>query len=287
MKIAVVFITVLALLFTSCATGQKAVEESSGSRSEAAGSAETLAGQIPVEVKEAILFADGSLDEYTTMEYDSSLTNIHKQNRFSASGTLLEQVEFAYADEKDWLSTKITRDVENRLKNRIVYQYNEQGQLWKETLTNKAGKAVSSFEYGYDGKGNRISRIVNSGAGVKLAETIYTVNDAGLVTASETRDGSGKKINSAENQYNTSGNLISQKVYNANGEVTTTINATWQDGLEIESEQTDANGVVQLRITNEYGPGPVLIRKKVEYLQGQSSQILQYEYTFKPGRHSS
>ncbi|MDR2258542.1 MAG: hypothetical protein LBE14_05275 [Treponema sp.] len=285
MKITVIFITILALMFTSCATGQKAAGESSSAPPEAAGGAPD--GQIPVETKSSVLFADGSLDEYLTSDYDSSLTTLLSQNRYSASGALMEQMEYAYQEDQGWLTTKITRDVENRLKTRVVYEYDSQGRMIRETLVNKSGKAVSSYAYGYDEKGNRVSRTVNSGTGVKLAETTYTFNNAGLVAASETKDGSGNKINSAENQYDASGNLITQKVYNARGEITTMINTTWQDGVEVETEQTDSNGTVQIRIVNEYGPGRELIRRKVENIQGQSTQILQYEYTFKSRRHSS
>jgi hypothetical protein len=286
MKITAILISALVLLFYSCTTDQKSVGGSSGSRPGSA-AARRSAGQIPVETKEAVLFADGSLDEYTTMEYDPSFTNMVNQSRYSASGALLEQVEFAYQEGQGWLTTKLTRDVENRLKTRIVYQYNDRGLLWKETLTNKAGKAVSSFEYGYDDKGNRISRIVNNAAGVKLAETSYTLNSAGQVVSSETKDGSGRKINSTENQYDSQGNLVSQKVYNASGELASVISAVWSDGREVENRQEGPDGSVQLRVISEYGSSGELIRKKVENIQGESTQIMEYEYTFKPGRQSS
>jgi gas vesicle protein len=287
MKIAVIFVTILALFFASCSTARKAVEETPGARPETAGSVRAPSGQIPVETKSSVMFADGSLDEYLISDYDPSFTTLLNQSRYSASGTLLEQVEFVYQEGGGWLTAKITRDVENRLKNRVVYEYDSQGRVTRETLVNKSGKAVSSYAYGYDGKGNRISRIVNNGAGAKLAETVYTFNNAGLVAALETRDASGRKINSAENQYDSDGNLIRQTVYNANGEITTVISAVWQDGMEVESEQTASNGEIQLRVTNEYGPDHELLRKKVENMQDQSTQILQYEYTFRPGRQSS
>jgi hypothetical protein len=260
-----------ALVFSSCATGQRGT-----------GVGKALAGQTLVETKEAVLFADGSLDEYTTMEYDPSYTNIVAQSKYSASGALLEKVEFAYQDENGWLSTKLTRDVEDRLKARIVYQYNEQGQLWKEFLANKAGKTVSSYEYGYDSQGNRISRIIYNGAGAKLAETLYTFNADGRVIASETKDGSGKKINATENEFDSRGNLTVQKIYNGSGELVTTINAAWQNGLEVKNEQKGQDGTVQIRITNEYGPHGRLVRKTVEDFQGDSTRIMEYEYTSAP-----
>lgn len=281
MKIAAIIITVLAFVFSSCATGQKGAGSSSGPGTPG-GRAPT--GQTPVEIRASVLFADGSLDEYTTSDYDPTLTNMIYQNRYSASGTLLEKVEFAYQDEEGRLTTKLTRDVEDRLKTRIVYKYNDQGLLGEEILTGKDGKVVSSYKYGYDARGNRNSRIVNNAAGVMLAQTDYALNDAGLVVSSETRDGSGRKINVTENQYDANGNLVNQKVYNARGELTASINVVWREGREVENQQVGPDGQVQLRVTNEYGPDGELLRKKVENLQGESTQIMEYEYTFKPGR---
>lgn len=272
-------LVVLVLFLSSCTSGPKGTGGDSGSRPGTAGKAQT--GQIPVPTKEAILFADGSLDEYTTMDYDSTFSNVLNANRFSASGALLEQVEFAYQDESDRLTTKITRDVESRLKNRIVYQYKDQGSKpWKETLTNKAGKAVSSYEYTYDDKGNLLSRVIFNAAGVKLAETVYTLNNAGLPVSSETRDGAGKKINSTENQYDSSGHLIGWKVFNANGELSSSFSSVWRDGHEVENQQTGADGTVQMRTVNEYGSNGELLRKKIENFQGESTQLMEYEYMF-------
>jgi hypothetical protein len=281
MKITAIIIPVLALVFSSCATDQKSAGASSGSGPGTPGG-RTPMGQTPVETRASVLFADGSLDEYTTTDYDPTLSNMISQNRYSASGTLLEKVEFSYQDEKGWLTTKLTRDVEDRLKTRIVYQYNDQGLLWKEFLTNKAGKVVSSYEYGYDARGHRNSRIVNNATGTMLAKTVYTLNNAGQVISSATTDGSGRTINSTENQYDTSGNLLNQKVYNARGELTANVSAVWQGGHEVANQQTGPDGQIQLRVTNEYGPDGELLRRKVENLQGESTQIMEYEYTFKP-----
>jgi hypothetical protein len=290
MRKGIIFIGVMFLVFAACATSRTGETTTGGAAASQPGGAHTSAAQglqIPVETKSMVLFADGSLDEYVTTDYDSSLTNIMNQSRYSASGALLEQMEYTYQDGKGWLSTKITRDVEHRLKNRIVYQYDNQGYLSRETLVNKEGKAVSSYEYSYDKDGNRISRTVNSGAGIKMAETIYTYNGNGTVASSETRDAAGRRILSTVNQYDAQGNLINQKIMNRDGQVTTIVNAVWQDGYEIRNEQMDPDGTVQLRVTNEYGAEGELLKRTVENLQGESTQIMQYEYIFKPGRRQS
>jgi hypothetical protein len=273
---------VLVLIFSSCTSGPK---EAGGSFAAQPGAVvRTQAGQILVETKEAVLFADGSLDEYTTMDYDPTFTNMVNQSRYSASGALLEKVEFAYQDDRGWLTTKLTRDMYDHLKNRIVYEYNEQGQLRKETLTNKDGKTVSSHEYKYDDRGNCISWSIFNAGGTKLAETLYTFNNAGLIVSSETRDGAGKKINTTENQYDSGGHLTSQKVYNANGQLTTSISSVWLEGQEVENQQVGADGAVQIRVTSNYGSNGELLRRRVENVQSESTQIREYEYVLKPGQ---
>jgi hypothetical protein len=280
MKKIIVLLSILMALFVSCGSGPKSASTPGGGNKSAAA---PQPGQIPVEVKEMVLFADGSLDEYTTFDYDPSYENITNEARFSASDAMLEQIEFAYAEDKGYLTTKITRDVENRLKNRVVYQYNSRGQLQLEALTNKNGKAVSSYEYTYDEKGNRTSRVMNSGLNQRMAETRYTYNDRGAVVSSETRDASGAKvISSTKNTYDTDGNMIKQEVFNGAGQVTSVVDAVWQNGLELKTEQSGPDGVVQLRITNDYGPNGELTKKVIENFQGESKQITQYEYTFKP-----
>lgn len=239
------------------------------------------------ETKQSVLFADGSLDEYTVSQWDSSFSNVEKQVRHSASGAMLEQVEFTYNEDRGNITTKITRDVESRLKNRVVYQYNPQGYLFRESLVDSKGKVVSTYEYAYDARGNRVSRVIKNRAGDKLAETTYTVDAQGRMTASQTRDFMESAISSTQYKYDAQGNLIQQVVLNNEGKATATINAVWREGREIRNEMIAADGKVQMRVTNEYGDYGELVRKVIENFQGASKQIMQYEYTFRSVRRQS
>ncbi|MDR2718241.1 MAG: hypothetical protein LBB89_09285 [Treponema sp.] len=238
------------------------------------------------EVKQSVLFADGSLDEYTASTWDSSYSHVDNQARYSASGAMLEQVEFAYNDDKGYVTTKITRDVESRLKNRTVYQYNPQGFLFRESLVDNKGKVVTTYEYSYDNKGNRTNRIIRNRAGDKLAETVYTFNNQGKMTSSQTKDGESA-ISSTQYTYDVQGNLVKQVVLNNDGKPTSVINAVWQEGREVKNEMLSADGLVQMRVTNEYGDNGELVKKTIENFQGDSKQIMQYEYTFRPVRRQS
>lgn len=275
-----IILCVVALFFASCASTQT----DTGASSPAAASST----QIPVKIKETVLFADGSLDEYTTSQYDNAFENVQKETRYSASGAVLEWVEFEYGEDHGLLTTKftLTSDVgsERRLQNRVVFQYNNDDYLWRETLVNRSGKAVFSYEYGYDNNGKMVKRIINESGNVKIAETVYTLDDKGRQMASETHDGSGRKINSTESRYDSNGHLINQTVFDENGMPHTVINAVWENGLEISSEQTGADGSVQLRITNEYGNSGELVKRVIENIQGNFVQIVQYEYAYKPAR---
>jgi len=238
--------------------------------------------QVAYEIKHSVFFADGSLDEYTTSKWNSAYTRVDNEIRYSASGAMLEQVEFAYNEDKGYRTTKITRDVESRLKNRIVYQYNAQGLLFRESLVDKDGKVVSTYEYAYDSRGNQISRIMKNRTGVKLAETVYTYDSSGKMLTSETKDAGDKKISATKYTYDNQGNLINQQVTNAEGRITSVINSVFQSGREIKNEITSPDGSVQMRVTNEYGRNNELTKKTIENFQGDSKQFIQYEYTFRP-----
>jgi len=237
------------------------------------------------EIKQSVFFADGSLDEYTTSQWDSSFVHIDKQVKHSASGTLLEQVDFTYNDDKGgYVTTKITRDVESRLKNRVVFQYNPQNLLIRESIVDNKGKVVSTYEYSYDGRGNCISRVIKNRAGDKLAETTYTYNNQNKRVTSQTSDFMASAISSTQYSYDSQGNMVRQVVMGGDGKPTTTINAIWQDGREISNEMLAADGSRQMRITNEYGEFGELVKKTIENYQGNSKQVMQYEYTFRPAR---
>jgi len=245
------------------------------------------AREVAYEVKHSVFFADGSLDEYTESKWDSAFTRVDNEVRYSASGATLEKVEFAYNEDKGLKTTKITRDVEDRLKNRIVYQYNPQGLLFRESLVDNKGKVVSTYEYGYDSKGNQISRIMKNRTGNKLAETTYTYDANGKMIASETKDAADKKISATKYTYDRDGNLVNQQVTNAEGRVTSITNSVFQAGREMKNEIATPDGSVQMRVTNEYGNKDELTKKTIENFQGDSKQFIQYEYVFRPARRQS
>jgi hypothetical protein len=239
-------------------------------------------GQIPVEIKVNILFIDGALDEYTESEHDETLSNLMRQRRFSASGTPLERIEYLYNEQKNLLIKKVTRDADNQIKNQVEYQYNDQDLKVSETLLNRDNKPVSSYLYAYDAGKNLVSRVFNNRAGNKMAETVYQCDRMGNVTSSETFTAAGHKINSIYNQYDKNGHLTDQKILNANGHISASVTVTWQGGHEIKNEQFGPTGALQMRITYEYGSNNELLKKTIEDLRGGTTQMLAYEYIYKP-----
>jgi hypothetical protein len=278
-----VVLVAFTVIFASCGGGP-AVEAPADAHAipQSRGRAQPAAQGDPIEKRSVVKFADGSVDEYTTSVYDEKKpAQLNLQERFSASGQLVEQIEYTYNEDNGLLTTKITKSDENKIKNRVVYQYDGKN-LVLESFVNSKGKLVSSFGYAYDKDGNMLARIINNASSVKLTETKYHWEN-GVVVSSETLDPNGRKISSAKNEYDAAKNLVRQTVYNASGAVSRRINAEWQNGRETKNEQTAPNGTVQIRVTNEYGAAGELIRRTIENIEGQSTQILEYEYTFQQG----
>jgi len=233
---------------------------------------------------QSVFFEDGSLDEFTTYQWDAGFNHIDTEIRHSASGAMLEQIEFSYHEERGFLQTRITRDVEHRLRNRVVYQYTPEGQLWRESLVDNKGRVVSSFEFTYDDRGNRVSRVMRNRAGDRLAETLFTYDAQGRLLVSETRDGGGNTISSTRFSYDAQGNLVAQQTFNNVGTPTTSVRATWQDGLEVRNEMISAEGRLLMRITNEFGQERELVERIMDNIQGESLQIMRFDYVFRPRR---
>jgi hypothetical protein len=270
----ITLITAVALVFASCG--------SSPAPSSPTEPGKPAPGQIPVQKQATVKFADGTVDEFTVFEYDPSDITLLGENRFSASGGLMDQIEYTYDEEKNMMTTKMTKDDENRLKSRIVYEYTEAiDKPIRETVVNKAGKSVSVNEYAYNSAGFPVSRAILNGNNVKLAETFYTYN-GDLVVSSKTQAGDGRPISSSTNEYDRDGNLVNQVLYNATGNVTRRISTVWQNGHDIEITQTAADGKPQLKITNEYGAAGELLKKTVVNYQGESTQVIEFEYEFRP-----
>jgi hypothetical protein len=267
-------IAAVALVFASCG--------SSPAPSSPTETVKPVPGQIPVQKQATVKFADGTVDEFTVFEYDPSDITLLGENRFSASRNLMDQIEYTYDEEKNVLTNKMTKDDENRIKSRVVYVHEEASdKLVRETVVNKAGKAVSTNVYTYNPEGFVVSRAILNGNNVKLAETFYTYN-GNLVVSSKTQAGDGRPISSSTNEYDRNGNLINQVLYNAAGNVTRRIATVWQNGLDIEITQTTADGKPQLKITNEYGAAGELLKKTVVNYQGESTQVIEFEYEFRP-----
>ena len=85
MRKAILLIGALILAMSTCSqTGGRRANTKDPAPAPAAGR-----NRVPFETKESVLFADGSLDEYTTSDWDSSFNHVNNQGRYSASGAML------------------------------------------------------------------------------------------------------------------------------------------------------------------------------------------------------
>jgi len=264
MRKVILFITALFLSIGTCS-------QTSGRR----------ANEVPYEKKRVVLFANGNVDEYTESEWNPSYTYVENEKRYSASGGMIEHIKYSYNDDKGRIATKLTMDAENRLKNRVNYFYNQQGKLSEEKLLDNKNKSVSSYEYEYNNAGYCVKRIIKDRTGAKQAETIYEVDTAGRRLTSQTRDFSENAISSTKFTYNSQGNLTREEVKNGDGILTSVVIYEWQNGHEVKNELKTADEKVQMRITSEYGDRGQLTQKTIDNIQGESKQVIRYEYIFR------
>jgi hypothetical protein len=238
---------------------------------------------VPMEVESRTRFADGTLDEVTNSEYDPSGLLLIGQTRLSASGTLLEDVQYAY--QGSLLVTKTSRDAEGKLLSVRTFTYDGVGRLSGESLKDGAGKPVSASLYAYDAAGKRVAWIIKDAKGVQVAETLYTVKD-GRVMGAELRDGTGKKNGHSVYAYDAAGNIVSQKYYNALGSLQRIEASVWENGKPVREERQTAGGQVQYRTDYVYGPEGELQRKTTVDVPGNATKIVEYAYTFRDERRT-
>ena len=94
-------------------------------------------------------------------------------------------------------------------------------------------------------------------------------------------------ISSTTFSYDGQGTIpVTQQVTNAAGSVTSNVRTVLQGGREMRNETTGADGTMHMRITNEYGQEGELLRRTIENFQGQSTQVMEFQYIFRPRRQS-
>lgn len=240
-----------------------------------------VAVRIPLETKSSVLFADGTLDGYTLSERDADGTLV-AQTRYTASGSPLERVEYAYRAGK--LVSKTAKDGEGKLVSRRGYVLGPDGAVLSEALDDASGKRLSSFEYSYDSSGRRSSWIVKDAKGTLIAETVYSYKDGKLRNA-ELKDGAGRKTGSSAYEYD-GDHLVKQSFYDAAGTLLRVETSSWNNKKVVLEERKSAGGAVQQRTVYEYGADGELLNKTFEDVIGKSKLITRYEYAIKEERRT-
>jgi len=230
--------------------------------------------RIPMERKSSTWFADGSLDEYTLSERDATGALI-SQARYTASGSMVEKIEFTYATGR--LVTKTQKDAEGKPVSKRSYQYGPAGDLIMETLDDGMGKRLSSFTYDYEA-GFKVKWTVKDSRDSTVAETVYDYKD-GKIRKAEMRDGAGRKTGSSAYEYTADGRLEAQKFHKADGSLIRVEASIWKDGSVVSEERRTAGGAVQQKVTYEYGLDGEVTKKITEDLAGKSKLTTTFEYT--------
>ncbi|HOJ98034.1 MAG TPA: hypothetical protein PLW34_00550 [Termitinemataceae bacterium] len=281
-------ILVVSLVFSSCANVPPSASKEEKSPGESVpvvvekeqkvSAPKTVTVTVPLEKKVITRFANGSVDEYSVSEYDEKLQFLRNQKKFSASGSLLEQAEYAYNGNR--LVSKTIKDGEGKILSVRNYGYDAKGQVVQEILLDGNGKQLSAFEYGYDGAGNKIRWKILDGNNSLVAETLY-IYDGSVLRNAELRDGTGKKTGASFYEYTPEGALKSITYYNAGGAVTRIERFTYMNNQLVKEERTTAGGQILQIVSYEYGSHGEVLKKTVDDRQARSQQIFEYEYVYR------
>jgi YD repeat-containing protein len=270
------------LLFSCATTPAPAVSETPAANSKTVEQQEavrapisrTITEIIHLERKTSIRFADGSLDEYTLSEYNNEGSLI-TQHRYSASGALMQKTEYIYADTK--LQTKMVRDMEDKLRTRVLYSYNAENQLIVEILEDGAGRRMATYEYRYDENGKKIAWIVQNGAGQTIAQTSYTWL-GNLLTRTEAKDSKNQVTGYSILQYNDKSQVITRSYYDNKDTLLRKETSIWDADKLVREEQVNGKNQSTYLITYEYETNGQVAIKKIQDIAGKSGYSTHYEY---------
>lgn len=201
--------------------------------------------------------AGDEIVEFTYNDAGKLLTQVHK---FAKSGNEIRRYEYTY-DETGKMLTK--NRLGDSVEEYVSYAYNEQGQLTKETVTNKYSyqdDEVTVWSYTYDAAGNVASRLNEKGSGV-----LYKYDAAGRVTEGKEVFAYSDSYNMHTYAYDEQGRMIKDRwesaeswseytyKYDAHG-AQYTDTYTLSDGTATYTTKLDENGYLKTQdFTATYG----------------------------------
>ena len=196
--------------------------------------AEFIFGENGLIEKEKLFYDNQEVtyEYYECYEYNEN-GQITKRFATDLEGNILEKHDlFEITYNKDGKIEKITEDDIN-----INFDYNDDGSLKGYTKLEDA-QTVNSVNYEYDENGNKIKETLSNATGENVSETVYTYNESDLVLSSVTKSKNGDITNETSHEYNADG-LITKLIREVGTETRTTV-YEYRDGI-LEKETMTAS----------------------------------------------
>ncbi|MBN2873653.1 MAG: hypothetical protein JXM71_01035, partial [Spirochaetales bacterium] len=186
--------------------------------------------QTPVPVTETIMFADGIIDRVITLTYDEGYTHLLSTTTKTPSATEpVERSTFEYSG--DALTGKSTYGKDGTLQASSEYEYQDGGQLVRETIRDGKGVVQSISEWTWD-NGRKSTWRVLSSTGLVLATTEYFYEGDSMASA-KLFDGSGVPKGTVQYAYGTDEHPVSVEYFSASGASDGRIEYTLERGLVV------------------------------------------------------
>jgi RHS repeat-associated protein len=188
-------------------------------------------------------YTDGD-GNYTVSTYDA-YGQVLTSKQYDASNTLLGSTTNTYDPNENLLTSK-QYDASNTLVGSVTNTYDANNLVMTKQYDG-AGTLIGSTTNTYDG--NRLSTTTDGDNNV----TVYTYDMSGNVQSEKLYNASGTLASSVANTYDANGNVLTAKQYDASGTVIGSTTNTYDPNENLlTSKLYDAGGTLLSSVTNTY-----------------------------------
>lgn len=239
--------------------------------------------QVPVLLKETRTFADGLIDQITENTWSPDLSHIlssvtRKPSLPEPSG----RTTYTYANKL--LVTRSTFGADGTLLNRSNFEYDSEGNLLRETMTDGKGAIQSVSEWVWS-EGRKQEWRVLDARGMVLARTSYRYQN-GLLSELILSDGAGNTTGKGTHQYDKEGLLTGIRYFSASGTPQERIEYLLENRRVVQEKIFRADGRLERGLLYEYGPEGQILKMTLTDASGRPRESTAYEYTFRTEKRS-
>lgn len=222
---------------------------------------------------EKFYYGNGQVDFFRTYTYDENENLVRKVDS-NEQDEVLETTIYTY--ENGVLSREDNFDFNNKLNRYIVFEYDVDGNLSKETLFDSEDKVQSINEYEYEGEVLITWKTLGAKGGT-MAITSYKYSD-GLLSAIEIKDGAGAMDGMISKEYE-AGNIVKESVKDSSGNIEKSSEFIYSSGLLAEKVIYNEKGKKLRSESYEYeGDNPYPVLTKYHFKSGAVDSYVEASY---------